>query len=532
MTKVLESKMDIGPHLEALNSEIDLQSESLAIILAAGHGKRIKSETSKMLHEVWGVPTVVRVAVGAAKGLGTSNQIIVVGIKATEVATAVDKNKNRMFVYQAEQNGTGDAVRTALQANGVHEYHGNIFIFPGDMGLLTAEAVRRFKRDFLENACDMMVLIGVYEGDPDNNYYGRIIRVPAEDVYGQSAEDDYGKVIEIKEHKDILALDDEEMYRVEYKGRTYGFTKEKLLNIREFNAGVYAFKADKLRAFIKALRADNIQKELYVTDLISIFNRNDLNVKASQAIDNRTVLGFNVKSVLKEMENIARERVYDKLKDIVTIQDKDDFFIDEDVVEQIVELDKSSGPLDIVIGKGAHIGEQVRMNKGVEICNHAYVTGRILFGERVRVQDNVHLSTYSHQTMRIGSNTDIYNGNIIKGNLEIGNNCQIESSVNITGSDEFPTRIGNNVVIKGTSYIFGSIVEDDVWIEHSVLKCKHAERTVRKDGTIQPIRYVLPLPEGLDSIKNIPDRGSQTDLRDIYGVRHAEEMPKFGKKSA
>jgi bifunctional UDP-N-acetylglucosamine pyrophosphorylase/glucosamine-1-phosphate N-acetyltransferase len=66
----------------------------------------------------------------------------------------------------------------------------------------------------------------------------------------------------------------------------------------------------------------------------------------------------------------------------------------------------------------------------------------------------------------------------------------------------FP-RLGNNVLIKGTSYIFGSIIEDDVWIEHSVLKCKHVERTVRKDGAVQPIRYVLPLPEGLDSLHSL-----------------------------
>jgi bifunctional UDP-N-acetylglucosamine pyrophosphorylase/glucosamine-1-phosphate N-acetyltransferase len=52
--------------------------------------------------------------------------------------------------------------------------------------------------------------------------------------------------------------------------------------------------------------------------------------------------------------------------------------------------------------------------------------------------------------------------NIIKGRIKIGNNCRIESSVNMTGSDVNPLIIGNNVIIKGTSYIFGSVIDDDI----------------------------------------------------------------------
>lgn len=522
MDRPLSSKKALLSHLKNLSSEIEPKSGSLAIILAAGHGKRIKSETSKMLHEVWGVPTVVRVAEAAREGLESDNQIIVVGIKAEEVADAVGQHKHRVFVLQEEQRGTGDAVRTALGVLG-GDYRGHVYIFPGDMGLLTAQDVANFKRSFLDSGSDMLVLTGLYEGDPANNYYGRIVRVPEEDIAGRPSDDDFGKVIEIKEHKDILALKHDDLYKVTYQNRTYAFTREELINITEFNAGVYAFEAEPLLRHIGRLRADNVQGELYVTDLISIFNKNGLTVKAAHAADSGSVLGFNVKSVLKEMESIARERVYDKLKDIVTIQDKDDFFIADEVVEQILQLDKKFQSLDIVIGKGAHIGRQVQLNRGAQIGNHAYLEGRIIFGERVRIQENVHLSTYPHQAMRIGRNSEIFQGNIVKGNLVIGENCQIESSVHITGSDEFPTRIGNNVIIKGTSYIFGSIIEDDLWIEHSVLKCKYIERTVKKDGTVQPVRYVLPLPEGLDSIKNIPDRGSETELRDIYGIRRAKE---------
>jgi len=494
---------EIETHLENQSSDIDPTSDSLAIVLAAGHGKRIKSETSKMLHEIWGVPTVVRVANAAKHGLRSDNQIIVVGIKAKDVAETSGKEVHRRFAFQAEQNGTGHAVKIALEAIPNGNYSGDIYVFPGDMGLLSAEAVQRFKDAYHNNPCDMMILTGLFEGAASDNYYGRVLRVPAEDLNGQSAGDDFSKVIEIKEQKDILALQPNETYQVNYKGRTYGFTKEELINLGEFNTGVYAFKAERITNYINKLSTDNVQGELYLTDLILIFNENDLSVKASEAIDNRTVLGFNVKSVLKEMESYARDSVYEKLKEIITIADEDDFFIADEVVEQIVELDEKRGPLDISIGTGARIDKDAQLNKRIKIGNHAELSGRVILGEGVRIHDNVHVSAYSNQTLKVGRNSEIFKGDIIKGNLEIGENCRIESSVNITGSDEFKTRIGNNVTIKGKSYVFGSIIEDDIWIEHSVLKCKHIKRVDSADGAVQAIRYFLPKAEGLEAIDDL-----------------------------
>ncbi|HEX9654038.1 MAG TPA: NTP transferase domain-containing protein [bacterium] len=494
--------VDIVSYLKQKNSPLDFSQASIAIILAAGHGKRIKSETSKMLHEIWGVSTVKRVAIAARDGLGATNQVIVVGIKAKEVVDALGKRDHQMFVYQEHQRGTGDAVRVAMDVI-QKKFKGDVFIFPGDLGLLNAEVVQKFKDDFLNNDCDMMVLSGMFEGDANDNYYGRIVRVPMADIAGKNSDTDFGKVIEIKEHKDILALRDDLPYKVTYKGRTYAFTKSDLIAIREFNTGVYAFKAKKIREHINKLKTDNVQGELYLTDLISIFNAHKLTVKSSAAQDNHAVLGFNVKSVLKEMESFARKRVFDQLKDIVTVEDASDFFVADEVVKRIIELDKKSGPLDIYIGKGVFIGREVELSKGVRIHSGARLNGRVMIKDNVRIGENVHLSTYPNQTLKIGRGTQIFKEDIIKGNLEIGEDCYIGSSVNMTGSDEFPTRIGNNVFVKGTSYVFGSTIEDDIYIEHSVLKCKHVQRTVRTDGTVQAIRYVLPLPEGLDSIKEL-----------------------------
>ncbi|MCK4715891.1 MAG: NTP transferase domain-containing protein, partial [Candidatus Marinimicrobia bacterium] len=123
--------------LKQLSDNLEDSKKPVAIILAAGHGKRIKSERSKMLHEIWGVTTVVRVAESAAKGLNSKNQVIVVGIKADQVAEIAGKEKNRVFVLQKEQKGTGDAAREALNALESYKHIEDIYIFPGDMGLIT-----------------------------------------------------------------------------------------------------------------------------------------------------------------------------------------------------------------------------------------------------------------------------------------------------------------------------------------------------------------------------------------------------------
>lgn len=486
--------------LRDLSQPLDYKDHNIAMILAAGHGKRIKSETPKMLHKIWGVPTVLRVSNAARDGLHSDNQIILVGIKAREVAEACGRRKNRVFEFQAEQLGTGHAVGIGLQAIEDEDYDGTIYIFPGDVGLLTAEVVAEFRQAFEQNPCDMMVLTSVFRGEPYENYYGRIIRVPARDMEGLPSGSDEGKVIEIKEHKDILSLSDDRPYITKYNNKRYAFTRDELLELREFNTGVYAFKAKALRQHITALRKDNVQGELYVTDLISIYNQRGLSVRASATQDDNAVLGFNVKSVLKQMENIAREAAYEKLKDTITIEDKDDFFIADEVIEQILKLDRENGPLDIVIGKGAHVGPHVKLAKRVVISSHANLTGNIVLGDGAIINSHVVMSTYPHQTLKIGAGSQIYFGSTLRGNITIGEHCHIESGVRLTGSDDDPTRVGDNVLIKGTTYIFGCVIEDDLIIEHSVLKNKYVQKTERRDGSVQSVRWVLPQPQGLDTI--------------------------------
>ncbi len=489
--------------IENLSSDFNYNYKEVVIILAAGHGKRIKSQKSKMLHKIWGIPTVERVYNSCMNGINNINTIVVVGIKAEDVMHVINKRPQTLFAYQETQNGTGHAVQVALKKIDNKLFDGTVYVLPGDMGLIDKETMNRFREEFLKSKSDMMVLTGIFAGNPEENSYGRIIRVKEIDDNGKPSENDKGKVIEILEHKDILSLSMEKPYKVNFNGRTYSYTKEELINNNEFNSGVYAFNYKKLFEEVKHISSDNAQNEIYITDLISLFNKKGYSVTAISPIEQYVVMGFNNKSVLKEMENVARKKVYDKLKDIIEIDDPDDFFIHEDVVDEIIEKDKKNVPLDIRIGRGVYIGKGVKLNYNLELKKNVYVNGNVQFGKNVIVWDNVHLSTFSNQVFEIGDYVEILSGDIIKGNITIGDKSRIESSVNMTGSDEFPLRIGKNVLIKGTSYIFGSIIEDNVHIEHSVVIRKRAERLIKRDGTIQPIRYYLPMPEGIDAIEDL-----------------------------
>jgi len=503
-----ENDGDVRVTLNQLNSEIAASTPRIGIVLAAGHGKRIRSETSKMLHEIWGEPTVLRVAKAIQKGLESPNQVIVVGIKGQEVAQATGRQTGRLFAYQENPvlglpAGTGDAVRVALSTFTPSSRERDVYIFLGDMGLLTREVVVQFRHSFENASCDMMVLTGNYSGPAEENYYGRIIRVPATDITGAPSGADEGNVIEIKEHKDILSIGEKTAYEIDYKNHTYSFSRSQLLETREINTGVFAFKEGALRHYIDEINTDNVQGELMLTDLVHIFNSHAKIVRASVAASEEEILAFNVKSVLRQMQSIARRWAYERLKDTITIADEEDFFIADEVIDQILVMDKDRGPLDIVLGKGVHIGPQVRLNSRVRIGDRSHLSGHIVLGEDVQIGSSVELSTYPEQTLVLGDRVTVLNRNIIKGNLQIGEDSRIESGVILTGSSKDPMRIGRRVTIKGTSYLYGCQIDDEILIEHSVLKCKRVEQIRRRDGQIQPIRYVLPQPEGLDSLTDL-----------------------------
>lgn len=491
--------------LNSLSSSYSARAKTLAIILAAGHGKRIKSEKSKMLHEIWGVPTVERVHRAVEKGLPGSIASVVVGVKAADVAGAIGKRKNTRYAWQKEQNGTGHAVQIALQ-DAIPKTTQHCYVLPGDLGLLDAPEMRSFHKAFIRSKCDMMVLTGIYEGDPAENYYGRIIRAKKRTADGKPSKH-AGMVIEIKEHRDILALKGN--YNVSHNGESFTFTRDELMAIPEFNSGVYGFKIAPLLGHIKQIGSDNVQGEIYLTDLIAMFNHSGLRVGARAASDATVVLGFNNKSVLKEMDNIARRRTYEQLKDVVTFIDPEHFFLADPVVDQILRLDRKGQPLDITIGEGVHVGPQVRIAPGLKLARNATVKGAVKFGRNVKVGEGSVLNNYPGQRIAVGDNVEIMVGDQLNGNIRIGQNSRIEGGVRITGSDEHPVRIGSDVRIKGSTYLYGCVIEDSVQMEHCFVKQKRIRAVRREDGSVQPVRFYRPMPEGMDSVVDIGGRPRQ-----------------------
>ena len=94
------------------------------------------------------------------------------------------------------------------------------------------------------------------------------------------------------------------------------------------------------------------------------------------------------------MEAIARKLVYEKLKDIVVIDDPDDFFIEEDVVEEILKLDNQGLPLDIHISKGVHIGKGVKLYHNLKLGKNVSLDGDIQLGKNITIKENSRLSCF------------------------------------------------------------------------------------------------------------------------------------------
>ena len=482
--------------VESYSSPFEYKNRETAIILAAGHGKRIKSQTSKMLHKIWEIPTVERVYNACNKGLINSNIIIVVGIKAEDVIKTIGKKNSVSFAYQEVQNGTGHAVQIALDKIKDKNYDGTVYIFPGDMGLIDAKTVKFFKEEFEKSNADMMVLTGIFEGAVEDNYYGRILRA-------NDKSKNKNKVIEILEYKDILNLDKKKPYTTTYRKRNYKFSQKELLENREFNSGVYAFKFKPLNDLISKIQSNNVQNEIYLTDLIGLFNNNGYSVEAITPKEQYVLMGFNNKSVLKEMDARARKLTYEKLKDIITIEDEDDFFIEESVVDEILKMDQLGLPLDINIGKGVYIGNGVRLNYNLVLSKNVFIEGDIRFGKNVTVRENTKISCYYGQAIVIGNNVEIYSNNTIKGSVTIGENSRIESGVRITGSDQHPARIGSHVVLKGLTYIFGTDVGNNILIEHSILLRKKISKPNGVKADYYNVKYILPEAEGMDAVQDL-----------------------------
>jgi UDP-N-acetylglucosamine diphosphorylase/glucosamine-1-phosphate N-acetyltransferase len=230
------------------------------IILAAGRGKRMKSDLVKVLHPVCGIPMLTH-SVMAARAAGSRKIVVVIGHQAERVRDLY-REDDLTLVEQREQLGTGHAV---LQAREVFRgYDGTIVILCGDVPLILPETLLAlYGRHRLEGAA-VTVLTTVLAGPAG---YGRVVK----------AED--GGVLKIVEDKDATS-------------------EEK--QIREINTGIYCVESRFLFDAVSGLGNRNAQGEYYLTDIVEIACKNGLRATSFLAGDPVEVMGINTPEDLEK----------------------------------------------------------------------------------------------------------------------------------------------------------------------------------------------------------------------------------------
>ena len=445
-----------------------------ALILAAGEGKRMKSETSKVLHQVCGKEMVNHV-IDIMRKSGFDDVNVIVG-KSKEQVMEKTRNRNVSFSVQEEQLGTGHAVLCAKAF--LTDKEGTVAIFTGDAPLIREETVKGLLETHEAGGFSATLLTSVIE-DPTG--YGRVKRTGEE-------------VEKIIEHKDC--------------------TPEELL-LKEINAGMYLFDVKELLEALGLLKNNNVQGEYYLTDVIEIMKDKGLKVGAVITEFDET-LGVNSRSQLAEAEEILRKRINRfHMDNGVTLIDQNTTYIGADVVIGYDTIIYPNNVLEgnTIIGKGvtlypnsrivdSTIGDSVTVTssvilessvgKNTKVGPFAYIRPECVIGEDVKVGDFVEIKKST-----IGNGTKISHLTYI-GDAEVGSHVNFGCGtvvVNYDGKNKFKTIVKDNAFIgcntnlispvtinEGAFTAAGSTITDDV--PEGGLGIARAKQ-VNKEGWVQ-----------------------------------------------
>ncbi|MBR8237138.1 MULTISPECIES: bifunctional UDP-N-acetylglucosamine diphosphorylase/glucosamine-1-phosphate N-acetyltransferase GlmU [unclassified Burkholderia] len=447
------------------------------VILAAGTGKRMRSALPKVLHPLAGRPLLSHV-IDTARTLQPSRLVVVVGHGAEQVQAAVAA-PDVQFAVQAEQLGTGHAVRQALPLLDPAQ---PTLVLYGDVPLTRASTLQRL----VDAARDGRYgILTVTLDDPTG--YGRIVRDAA------------GFVTRIVEQKD--ASPDE-------------------LRIAEINTGIIVTPTAQLSMWLGALKNENAQGEYYLTDVVELAIEAGFEVVTSQPDDEWETLGVNSKAQLAELERIHQRNVADALLvDGVTLADPArvdvrgtlrcgrDVSIDVNCVFEGnvtladnvtigancvirnasigagTRIDAFTHIDGAVLGANTVIGPYARLRPGAQLADEAHV------GNFVEVKNAVigHGSKANHLTYigdaDIGARVNIGAGTITC-NYDGANKFRtvIEDDV-FVGSDTqlvAPVRVGRGVTIAAGTTIWKDVAE-------GVLALNEKTQTA-KSGYVRPVK--------------------------------------------
>jgi bifunctional UDP-N-acetylglucosamine pyrophosphorylase / glucosamine-1-phosphate N-acetyltransferase len=342
------------------------------IVLAAGEGKRMKSSLPKVLHPLLG-RTLVGHVLAAATSAGADRTLVVVGHGGDAVPDHLAAvAPAALTVRQEQQNGTGHAVRIALESL-EETLTGTVVVLNGDVPLLRAETVSALIEAH-ETAGAAATVLAASVGDPAG--LGRIVRAAD------------GGLERIVEERDASAA-------------------ERL--IAEVNAGIYAFDAATLRTTLGKLSTDNDQGEEYLTDVFGLLAAAGEPVGVHVAGDAAETLGCNDRVELAGLRARLRDRVNTALmRSGVAILDPATTWIDvtatvapDAVIDQNTQIRGTShvaagatvGPdvtlIDTTVGAGAtvlraHAVESV-IGAGASVGPYAYLRPKSTLHEKAKV---------------------------------------------------------------------------------------------------------------------------------------------------
>jgi bifunctional UDP-N-acetylglucosamine pyrophosphorylase/glucosamine-1-phosphate N-acetyltransferase len=427
------------------------------VVLAAGEGTRMRSAIPKVLHAIAGRSLVGHVLAACAP-LGADRTLVVVGAgRETVAAHLAEVASGATPVVQADQRGTGHALRVALEA--APTVDGTVLVLPGDTPLLRAGTLRRLVEEHQSGAAVATLLTSV-PADPTG--YGRVVRGPR------------GEVLRVVEHRD--ASDDEQA-------------------LGEVNTSVYAFESGPLRDALSQLSAANAQGEEYLTDVVGAFVAAGLPVGAVVAPAEETA-GVNDRVQLAAAHRALNDRLLaDWMRAGVTVLDPASTWVDAGVelapdvtlrpgtqlhgttrVETGAEVGPDCTLTDTVVRAGARVlrahCDGAEVGRGATVGPFAYLRAGAKLGPAAKVGTYVevkasdigpgakvpHLSYVGDAT--IGAGTNLGAATIVANYDGIAKHRTVIGEQVRTGSDTVlvaPVTVGD-----GAYTAAGSVITDDV----------------------------------------------------------------------
>lgn len=300
-------------------------SSVVGIVLAAGKGTRMKSDSPKVLHEVFFSPMIYHV-LDALQPLSLGNNIVVTGHRHQLVEDAL-RGYSLSFVHQAEQLGTGHAVLAC--ENELRSHRGSVLILCGDTPLIRTETLRQFLHAHGE-CSSLLTVMTTNVADPSN--YGRIIS------------DEHGNIVKIVEEKDASPVQKE---------------------ICEINAGIYCVDAQFLLNALQRVGTDNMQGEVYLTDIVAIAVGDGVHVHKFCCPNNEEILGVNSRRELAQAHSVLQKRHFNVLMESgVTLVQPESTTIGKHVAigKDSVIYPNTSLTGKCSVGSGVHIDSFVRIH--------------------------------------------------------------------------------------------------------------------------------------------------------------------------